>query len=129
MRYCWYWIRMKLYILIKSDIYYWIFGFFVAANSIIMATEYHGYSQTHEEFIKASNILFTIIFILELLLKILALGFKGYAADNFNLFDCLLVFIGIIELYLVGTFNDHDSIFYKITKMARIFRFFKLAKR
>lgn len=37
------------------------------------------------------------IFFSEMMIKILGLGFKEYAADNFNVFDCSVVMVSLIE--------------------------------
>jgi hypothetical protein len=45
------------------------------------------------------NLVFTIIFTLEVVLKLLGLGIKGYGQDYFNLFDALIVVISIAEMF------------------------------
>ena len=46
------------------------------------------------------NLVFTIIFIVEMGLKILGFGIKGYVGDKMNLFDALIVLLSIVELVM-----------------------------
>ena len=45
-----------------------------------------------------SNIIFTILFIIEMIIKLLGLGLKGYVRDKFNLFDGFIVIVSLIEI-------------------------------
>lgn len=42
---------------------------------------------------KLFNLIFTIIFTVELAIKLFALGLKGYVKDTMNIFDCIIVII------------------------------------
>jgi len=53
-----------------------------------------------ENFLKLSNKWFTIIFTIEMLFKIIALGCRGYAREGYNLFDGVLVMISLFDFSL-----------------------------
>ena len=42
--------------------------------------------------------MFTIVFAVEMLLKVIGLGATGYLRDGMNIFDCTLVIISFINL-------------------------------
>ncbi len=42
---------------------------------------------------KTFNLIFTIIFTVELGIKLFALGLSGYIRDTMNVFDCIIVVI------------------------------------
>jgi hypothetical protein len=44
------------------------------------------------------NTIFTVIFTLEVLLKVTGLKVSGYAADKFNLFDASIVIVSLVEM-------------------------------
>ena len=44
------------------------------------------------------NLVFTIIFIIEMWIKNLVMGPCGYVSDWYNVFDCLLVLLSIVEV-------------------------------
>ena len=50
------------------------------------------------ELMKLFNLIFTIIFTVELAIKLFALGLKGYIKDTMNIFDCIIVIISWCEL-------------------------------
>ncbi|CAG9334511.1 unnamed protein product [Blepharisma stoltei] len=127
--YCWYFIRIKLYIFIQSNIYYWLYGAFIMTNTFILSTEYYGMSKSHENAVLCADAIFTWIFFAEMVLKLIALGIKGYAADNFNIFEAFLVVFGLSEIIVMNLSYGFDSIELRFLRTARIFRFFKLARR
>ena len=45
-----------------------------------------------------------MIFAVEMIFKIYALGFKGYAREGFNLFDGVLVVVSIFDLVIETIF-------------------------
>lgn len=44
------------------------------------------------------NNIFSGIFVLEMIIKLIGLGIKGYVRDYFNIFDCIIVLIGIADV-------------------------------
>ena len=51
-----------------------------------------------EEFLETSNVYFTYIFIYEMFVKLLAIGFGKYIADTMNILDGGVVMLSIFEL-------------------------------
>ena len=47
------------------------------------------------------NLALTLVFALEMVLKIIGLGVREYVSDEFNLFDCFIVVVSLIELALL----------------------------
>jgi len=45
------------------------------------------------------NIIFLIIYVFEMLLKWVGLGFKQYFCDPWNCFDCVLVFVSLFDVF------------------------------
>jgi hypothetical protein len=75
------------------------------------------------------NEVFTYIFLVEMIVKLIGLGFKDYAADGFNVFDSVIVVISVAELFLkhanVG-FSSNGAI--SVFRAVRLLRVFKLAR-
>lgn len=118
--------KMKLYNFINSKVFTTCMMAFILINTIIMSTEYYGMTSFHEKFILYSNITFTCIFIIEMILKILAQGFKAYAKDNYNIIDGILVIIGIAEMiaFIVSP-KVKGIVLLKALRLLRVFRFAK----
>ena len=55
------------------------------------------------------NLVFTIVFIIEMLLKIIGFGIKGYVSDKMNLFDGLIVLLSITELVMPSSTTGSSS--------------------
>lgn len=71
----------------------------------------------------------TGIFIAEMILKWMGLGFKEYFADSFNQFDCFVVMSSIVELIVAassGGGGGNSSV--SALRGMRLFRLFKLAR-
>jgi len=79
--------------------------------------------------LESVNQVFSLIFFLELLIKLVGLGFKGYFSDWFNVFDCFIVIISVADLAL--TFSGSDNAgggAISAMRGFRLLRIFKLAK-
>jgi hypothetical protein len=75
------------------------------------------------------NEVFTYIFLVEMITKLIGLGFKDYAADGFNVFDAVIVVISVVELFLRQgnvEFSSNGAI--SVFRAVRLLRVFKLAR-
>ena len=68
----------------------WIAG--VAVNIIFLATQHANQTDFWQQFLDAQNLFFVSVFTVEMIIKLIAFGFKGYLLDSWNRFDALLVF-------------------------------------
>ena len=78
------------------------FGHFILGciltNTFMMAIEHHGMDPGFKQFLEGCNILLLLIFTGEMVLKVAGLGVLEYLSDKFNMFDCWIVWVGLIEL-------------------------------
>ncbi|ESO94539.1 hypothetical protein LOTGIDRAFT_118343 [Lottia gigantea] len=93
----------------------------ILMNTIIMACESHEMSETTQETIRISNYVFTSVFTLEAILKIIALS-KYYFASGWNIFDFVIVLASLIDLGL----EDIDGL--SVFRTFRLLRVFRLAQ-
>jgi hypothetical protein len=122
-----YWIRS----VVKSVFFEHFMTICVTVNTIILAIDRYGISQTEENNLQNFNLFFTIVFTVEMALKLFGLGFKskfykfcnylvlGYLSDTMNYLDGSVVFISLIELIFLGKGSSNFSAF----RTVRIFRF------
>lgn len=75
-----------------------LFIVLILVNTLVLSMEYDGMSKGYADSLSVVNLILSIAFILEMVLKILALGFTEYGRDRFNLFDAVVVLISTIEL-------------------------------
>jgi hypothetical protein len=70
----------------------------IVLNFGIMAAEYHGMSQAVTDLFEVANLVLTLIFALEMFLKLAAIGLVRYFADSFNRLDAFIVVTSLVEL-------------------------------
>ncbi|XP_051624211.1 sodium channel protein type 5 subunit alpha-like [Manacus candei] len=87
----------------------------IILNTLFMAMEHPGMLPENRKMITISDQVFTLIFTLEMILKIIALDPYYYFQNKWNVFDSLVVLIGLLS------FGTNLSPF-------RVIRIFKLAK-
>ena len=67
------------------------FNFFIMLailiNTIVLCLERYPMSDTEARWQEYSNLLFTAIFLFEMIIRMLGHGIKGYLRDRFNIFD------------------------------------------
>jgi Na+-transporting methylmalonyl-CoA/oxaloacetate decarboxylase gamma subunit len=66
-------------------------------------------------------LLFTAIFSLEVILKIIGLGMLQFARDKFNLFDAFILILSILELVIISGNSSFSAL-----RAFRLFRIFKI---
>ena len=99
-----------------------------------MATSYEGSSERYDYIVSRLNLVFTAIFILEMVLKLLALGFKGYWFNGWNRFDAFVVLASIVDLLMDALGQDFISFLRvgpqlaRVLRVLRVSRLFKLIK-
>jgi hypothetical protein len=96
----------------------------VVLNTIILASD-GLISPSYQFFLRNCNSAFTIIFTIDMILKILGLGIVSYIKDKMNLFDSIIVILSITELAILNnTQNSGISAF----RSVRIFRTFRVLR-
>ncbi len=79
------------------------------------------------------NIVITIIFVIEIFIKIVAMGFENYFSwQIFNIFDCLIVIGSAVDVIISQTmYNDKNETSSVTTALRaiRIMRIFKISRK
>ena len=95
----------------------------IMLNTVAMCTSYHGMSPTYSQTLEWIDVYFTCIFSLEVVLKVLALGWTTYWRWSWNRFDFVVVVLG----YLGYLFDAGAAA--SLVRIFRIFRVLRLIKR
>lgn len=75
------------------------------------------------------NIGILVFFILEMLIKIVGLGFKRYFIDHYNKFDFLIIWLTILDLIFEKTsVSIKSGRFMSALRSLRLLRVFKVTK-
>ena len=71
---------------------------FIIINTVFLALEHDEMPSWMEKTSDIANLVLTAVFTLEMCLKLFGLGIKGYIHDRFNVFDCIIVLVSLVEL-------------------------------
>ena len=83
-------IKYYLREIVDSNYFEKIIIVLIILNMIVMAITYEGCSEQLSNFLKSINYLFSIIFLIECVLKLFAYGVRPYFHISWNKFDFLL---------------------------------------
>ena len=88
---------------------------------ILMAISFDGSSAKLSNYLKTLNYFFTIIFIIECLLKLFAYGIKPYFHISWNKFDFFVVLVSLID-WIVNNVDGIDASFLKSFQIIRVLK-------
>ncbi|OAF68518.1 Sodium channel protein type 4 subunit alpha B [Intoshia linei] len=120
------WLQFQntLYNVVGDFIFEMVITFCIALNVLVMAMEYHDMNASFKYSLKIANIVFTSIFIIEAIFKLLALS-KQYFSSKWNIFDFIIVLASIIDL---GVDSVDGLSVLRAFRLLRLLRVFKLAQ-
>ena len=103
----------------------------IVANSVALGLQHAGQSQAWTDGLAAANAAFVALFALEILLKVIADGLRGFFRDGFNTFDVAVVGISLVDLVLTAEGSSGGGGLgggYTALRSLRVFRVFKLLR-
>eukprot|EP00062_Callorhinchus_milii_P004809 gi/632943745/ref/XP_007887116.1/ PREDICTED: voltage-dependent T-type calcium channel subunit alpha-1G [Callorhinchus milii] len=101
----------------------------ILINTLSMGIEYHEQPEELTNALEISNIVFTSLFALEMLLKILVSGPFGYIRNPYNIFDGIIVVISVWEI--VGQQGGGLSVLrtFRLMRVLKLVRFMPALQR
>ncbi|XP_063082325.1 voltage-dependent T-type calcium channel subunit alpha-1H isoform X1 [Cavia porcellus] len=101
----------------------------ILVNTLSMGVEYHEQPDELTNALEISNIVFTSMFALEMLLKLLACGPLGYIRNPYNIFDGIIVVISVWEI--VGQADGGLSVLrtFRLLRVLKLVRFLPALRR
>ncbi|XP_064171819.1 voltage-dependent P/Q-type calcium channel subunit alpha-1A-like isoform X9 [Anguilla rostrata] len=95
----------------------------IALNTIVLMMKYNGASPAYENVLKDLNIVFTSLFSMECVLKIIAFGVLNYFKDAWNIFDCVTVLGSITDILVTELGNNFINLsFLRLFRAARLIK-------
>uniref|UniRef100_A0A9J7Z786 Voltage-dependent L-type calcium channel subunit alpha n=1 Tax=Cyprinus carpio carpio TaxID=630221 RepID=A0A9J7Z786_CYPCA len=138
--------QYKVWYVVNSTYFEYLMFTLILLNTICLAMQHHGQSQSFSKAMNILNMLFTGLFTVEMILKLIAFKPRGYFSDPWNVFDFLIVIGSIIDVILseinpadpsssppssvvrpMGLQNTEDNARISIT-FFRLFRVMRLVK-
>ncbi|CAH3140850.1 unnamed protein product [Porites lobata] len=94
----------------------------IMLNTIVLALYHHGIEKKFEKVLDLCNMVFTIIFVAEMIWKVIAFGPVGYVKSRWNILDAFIV-IASVAGYLTESGGS-----FSIFRSLRLFRVLNLAQ-
>merc|ERR1719219_2293591 len=101
----------------------------IMLNTLSLAMKYYEQPKVYTEVLDALNIIFTVFFTLEFLLKLGAFKFKNYFADPWNAFDFVIVLGSLIDIGMARLNPGNDMISVSFFRLFRVMRLVKLLSK
>ncbi|XP_029109875.1 voltage-dependent T-type calcium channel subunit alpha-1H-like isoform X2 [Scleropages formosus] len=104
----------------------------IAVNVVTMSLEHYNQPRYLEEALKYCNYFFTVVFVLEALLKFVAFGFRRFFKDRWNQLDLAIILLSILGIILeeieISAALPMNPTIIRIMRVLRIARVLKLLK-
>ncbi|KAK9883220.1 hypothetical protein WA026_001409 [Henosepilachna vigintioctopunctata] len=121
-------VRNKIKSLVESKYFQQGILFAILINTLSMGIEYHEQPEILTHVVEVSNIIFSSIFALEMMLKIIAEGPFGYISNGFNVFDGVIVILSAIEICQKYMGESHTDSGLSVLRTFRLLRILKLVR-
>jgi len=120
---------MSFFKLCVSDAFNIFITTCIVLNTVLLAQDRYPVKKRTGQVLADLNQVCSIIFIVEMVIKLIGLGFKEYVSDGFNIFDCVIVHISVFEIVIdiIGVeFSSGGAL--SALRAVRLLRVFKLAR-
>uniref|UniRef100_A0A8W8MSY6 Voltage-dependent T-type calcium channel subunit alpha n=1 Tax=Magallana gigas TaxID=29159 RepID=A0A8W8MSY6_MAGGI len=102
----------------------------ILINTLSMSVEYHNQPRELTEAVEYSNMVFSILFAVEMFFKLCAYGIIGYIQDGFNVFDGLIVILSMIEFTQQGGASGLSVLrTFRLLRILKLVRFMPALRR
>jgi hypothetical protein len=114
--------------IVSSPLFNGFITLIIVWNTIVLAmSKYPEWDDGTTGTLQSFNLVFSIIFTVEMVGKLIGLGVQTYAADSMNLFDAGIVTIGLVEMVLASVAGgDGGGGPFSALRAFRLFRIFKV---
>lgn len=118
------------YQITKNKYFQFSVSIIIVLNTLILALDKYPEGEIQKnKTLDELNIGFSLFFMLEAIIKLCGLGFKGYLSDKYNVFDAFIVIGSIIDIVLSLILNYSSRGVMTVLRSFRLMRIFKLAKQ
>lgn len=103
----------------------------IVINTVVLAADHYPMAQSTDAVLDTINFICSLLFVVEMILKLVGFGLRDYVREKMNLFDALVVVLSIVEIIIappsvIG--GDPDAVSgVSALRSARLLRVLKLA--
>ncbi|KAL4482140.1 hypothetical protein ABPG72_014953 [Tetrahymena utriculariae] len=118
--------RRRVRMLVQAPLYENLIMIVVVMNTVILSLDG---SVNDQEILDQFNQAFTYIFVIDMGLKLIGLGFALYCADRMNIFDGLIVILSIFDMFfLSGSSGGSSFSAFRSLRILRVFRVLRVTR-
>uniref|UniRef100_A0A8C3PMQ9 Voltage-dependent L-type calcium channel subunit alpha n=1 Tax=Calidris pygmaea TaxID=425635 RepID=A0A8C3PMQ9_9CHAR len=131
--------QYQIWYVVTSSYFEYLMFFLILLNTICLGMQHYNQSAEMNHISDILNVAFTILFTLEMILKLMAFKAKGYFGDPWNVFDFLIVIGSIIDVILSeidvsehfqsSDSDDNSRVSITFFRLFRVMRLVKLLSR
>ncbi|XP_060766229.1 calcium channel, voltage-dependent, L type, alpha 1D subunit, a [Neoarius graeffei] len=134
--------QYKFWYVVNSTAFEYIMFVLIMLNTICLAVQHYGQSQTFNYVMDILNMMFTSVFTVEMVLKLIAFKPKHYFTDAWNTFDALIVVGSVVDIAITeanpteapqvdesGNPEENARISITFFRLFRVMRLVKLLNR
>ena len=132
---CWKWwnkLSATMYDIVENEKFLFLITGLILVNAAIAATYHYNEGPKWERMQNMANDIFTLIFLFEMIFRMIGLGFKAYFRDGFNIFDFLIVLTSCTEWFIsiINTIrgNKKQPSLFIVLRTFRMVRIFKIVR-
>uniref|UniRef100_A0A4W3JEW1 Voltage-dependent L-type calcium channel subunit alpha n=1 Tax=Callorhinchus milii TaxID=7868 RepID=A0A4W3JEW1_CALMI len=121
--------QYKVWYVVNSTYFEYLMFVLILLNTICLAMQHQGQAQRFSHAMDVLNMLFTGLFTVEMILKLIAFKPRHYFCDAWNTFDALIVVGSVVDIAIteVNFNNQYENSRISIT-FFRLFRVMRLVK-
>uniref|UniRef100_A0A8C2L7X4 Voltage-dependent L-type calcium channel subunit alpha n=1 Tax=Cyprinus carpio TaxID=7962 RepID=A0A8C2L7X4_CYPCA len=120
-------VQYKFWSIINSTGFEYIMFVLILLNTVTLAVQHYDQSKLFSYVMDILNMVFTGLFTVEMLIKLMALRLRHYFIDAWNSFDALIVVGSVVDIVVTEFSSSEDSSRVSIT-FFRLFRVMRLVK-
>uniref|UniRef100_UPI00398E5D66 voltage-dependent L-type calcium channel subunit alpha-1S-like isoform X2 n=1 Tax=Pristiophorus japonicus TaxID=55135 RepID=UPI00398E5D66 len=123
--------QYKMWYVVTSSYFEYLMFALIMLNTICLGMQHYEQSDEMNQLSDMLNVVFTVLFALEMVFKLCAFKAKGYFGDPWNVFDFLIVIGSIVDVILseVDESEDSSRISISFFRLFRVMRLVKLLSR
>jgi len=121
--------RRLLWKFVTSKAFTYGIAVIIILNVIILCMNWYHTTGIVDEWVllqRYADYIFTIIYVIEFIMKLIAFGFRGYFKDGWNILDFIIVIISVVGM--VGSFIPSFATITNLMKAFRVARTLRLLK-
>ncbi|XP_048065446.1 calcium channel, voltage-dependent, L type, alpha 1F subunit isoform X1 [Megalobrama amblycephala] len=120
-------VQYKFWSIINSTGFEYIMFVLILLNTVTLAVQHYEQSKLFSHVMDILNMVFTGLFTVEMIIKLMALRLRHYFIDAWNSFDALIVVGSVVDIVVTEFSSSEDSSRVSIT-FFRLFRVMRLVK-